>query len=58
MKVLIGEFEVILSNDLPIGLPWIRSISHQIDLIPGSSLSKKAPHRIPPIESEEINRQV
>jgi hypothetical protein len=36
----------------------VRSISHQIDFIPGSSLPNKAPHRLTLAESEEINRQV
>jgi hypothetical protein len=36
----------------------LRSVSHQIDLIPGSSFPNKAPYHMTPVESEEVNRQV
>ena len=36
----------------------MRIISHQIDLIPRSSLPNKAPHIMTPAENEELNRQV
>ena len=36
----------------------MRSISHQIDLIPGSSFPNKEPYRMNPVESEEVNRKV
>jgi hypothetical protein len=43
---------------LPAGLPPLRSISDQIDLIQGSSLPNKAPYWMTPIESGEVNKQV
>lgn len=52
------EFEVVISNELLKALPTMRSISYQMDLIPGSSLPNKAPYKLTPTESEEINRQV
>jgi hypothetical protein len=56
VKEFLGEYEVILSNDFPIGFPLMMSISHQIDLILVQVLLNNAPHRMTPIESEEINR--
>jgi hypothetical protein len=53
IKLLLDEFKEIIANDLPKGLPPVRSISHQIDLMPGSSLPNKAPYRMTPTESEE-----
>ena len=51
-----GEFKEIIANDLPKGLPPMRSISHQIDLIIGSSLPNKEIYRMTPVESEEVSR--
>jgi hypothetical protein len=35
IQPLLKEFKEIIADDLPIGLPPLRSMSHQIDLIPG-----------------------
>ena len=43
---------------LPLGLPPLRGIEHRIDLIPGAPLPNKAPYRINPEETKEIQRQV
>jgi hypothetical protein len=45
-------------DDMPMGVPLVKDISHQIDLIPRSSFPNKAPYRMTLIESEEVNRQV
>jgi hypothetical protein len=58
IQPLLNEFKDIVGDDLPSGLPPLRSISHKIDLIPGSSLPNKYPYLMTPIESEEVNRQV
>ena len=42
---------------MPPGLPPIRGIEHQIDLIPGASLPNRAPYRTNPEETKEIMRQ-
>ena len=55
---LLNEYKDIIADDLPDGLPPIRSIIHCMDLIPGASLLNKAPYRLTPIENEELNRQV
>ena len=58
IKLLLDEFKDVISNDLPKGFPPVRSISHQIYLIPRSSLPNKAPYKMTPTESEEVKRQV
>jgi hypothetical protein len=45
-------------DELPSSLPPIRSISHQIDLIPRASLPNKSTYRLTPQENEEVKRQV
>jgi hypothetical protein len=55
---LLKEFKEIVADNLPTGLPPLRSISHHIDLIPESSFPNKAPYRMTLAESEEVNKQV
>ena len=43
---------------VPPGLPPIRGIEHQIDLIPGASLPNRTPYKTNPEETKEIQRQV
>jgi hypothetical protein len=45
-------------SEVPAGLPPLRGIEHQIDLIPGASLSNCAPYRTNPEETKEIQCQV
>ena len=40
------------------GLPPIRKICHQIDLVLGASFPNKVAHRMTPTKTEELNRQV
>ena len=55
---ILEEFKNIVSANVLEGLPPIRRISHQMDLIPGASLPNKVAHRLRPAENEELNRQV
>ena len=55
---LLNEYKDIVAEDIPGGLPLVRSISHCMDLILGASFPNKAPYRLTPIENEELNRQV
>ena len=55
VRRMLTEFKQILVDEIPTGLPATRSISHQIDLIPGSSLPNKATHRMKLIENVELN---
>ncbi|KAK1608008.1 hypothetical protein QYE76_031681 [Lolium multiflorum] len=52
------EFIDVFPQDVPPGLPPIRGIEHQIDLIPGASLPNRAPYRTNPEETKEIQRQI
>jgi hypothetical protein len=55
---ILQEYADIFPSEVPAGLPPLRYIEHQIDLIPGASLSNNAPYRINPEETKEIQRQV
>jgi hypothetical protein len=55
---LLQQFRDVFSSELPPGLPPIRRIEHQIDLIPGASLPNCAAYRANPEETKEIQRQV
>ena len=55
---ILQEFADVFPQDVPPGLPPIRGIEHQIDLIPGASLPNRAPCRTNPEETKEIMRQV
>jgi hypothetical protein len=52
------EYADVFSKDLPPGLPPLRGIEHQIDLIPGAQLPNCAPYRTNPDETKEIQHQV
>jgi hypothetical protein len=45
-------------DEFPNSLPPIRSINHQIELIPGAILPNKESYRLKPQENEEVKRQV
>ena len=55
---MLTEYKDIIADDIPNGLPLVRSISHYMDLIPRTSLPNKAPYRLTPIENEELKKQV
>ena len=55
---ILQEFVDVFPQDVPPGLPPIRGIEHQIDLIPGASLPNRAPYRTNPEETKEILRQI
>jgi hypothetical protein len=51
---LLQEYADIFPKEVPSGLPPIRGIEHQIDLIPGASLPNRAPYRTNSEETKEI----
>jgi hypothetical protein len=55
---LLQEFADVFLDELPPGLPPLRGIEHRIDHIPGAPLPNKAPYRVNPDETKEIQRQV
>ena len=58
LSSLLQEFQNVFPDELPLGLPPLRGIEHWIDLIPGAPLPNKAPYRVNPEETKEIQRQV
>jgi hypothetical protein len=58
IRELLDNFTDIVVDELPNSLPPIKSISHHIDLIPGSSLLNKAAYKLTPRENEEVKNQV
>jgi hypothetical protein len=58
VQELLEEFTDIVVDELPRSLPLIRSISHQIDLIPGTSFPNKAAYKLMLQENKEVKRQV
>lgn len=55
---LLDKFEDVFSEDIPPGLPPIRGIQNQIDLVPGSALPNSPAYRMNPSETKESEKQV
>ncbi|XP_073118636.1 uncharacterized protein [Henckelia pumila] len=55
---LLQEFDDLFPEELPQGLPPLRGIEHQIDLVPGSALPNRPAYRSTPEETKELQRQV
>jgi hypothetical protein len=51
---LLQEFKDVFPVEIPSGLPPLRGIEYQIDLIPGASLPNRATYRTNPKETKEI----
>ena len=58
VEPILAEFVDVVPEEIPHGLPPMRDIQHQIDLIPGSVLPNKPAYRLSPIEHEELTRRV
>ncbi|GJV67383.1 reverse transcriptase domain-containing protein [Tanacetum coccineum] len=55
--LVIREFLEVFPEDLP-GLPPVRQVEFQIDLIPGAALVARAPYRLAPSEMQELSNQL
>ena len=55
---LLSEYGDVISDNVLEGLPPVRKITHQIDLIPRASFPNQAAHRMTRTETKELNRQV
>ncbi|GJU99658.1 putative reverse transcriptase domain-containing protein [Tanacetum coccineum] len=54
---VVREFPKVFPEDLP-GLPPIRQVEFQIDLIPGAAHVSRAPYRLAPLEMQELSNQL
>ncbi|XP_027912354.1 uncharacterized protein LOC114171680 [Vigna unguiculata] len=54
---ILQEFKDVFPSDLPSGLPPLRGIEHQVDLIPGATIPNRPAYRSNPEETKEIQRQ-
>ncbi|GJU85541.1 hypothetical protein Tco_1293087 [Tanacetum coccineum] len=54
---VVKEFLEVFPEDLP-GLPLVREVEFQIDLIPGAALVARAPYRLAPLEMQELSNQL
>jgi hypothetical protein len=58
IQELLENFIDIVVENFPCSLPPIKSISHHIDLIPGTSLPNKSTYKPMPQENEQVKKQV
>ncbi|GJR98346.1 reverse transcriptase domain-containing protein [Tanacetum coccineum] len=54
---VVREFLEVFPKDLP-GLPPVRQVEFQIDLIPGATPIARAPYRLAPSEVQELSNQL
>ncbi|GJU56035.1 hypothetical protein Tco_1229749 [Tanacetum coccineum] len=54
---VVREFPEVFPEDLP-GLPPVRQVEFQIDLIPGATPVARAPYRLAPSEMQELTNQL
>lgn len=58
VRQILREFRELVGEELPHGLPPMRSIQHAIDLLPGAALPNLPAYRMPPAHRTEMQRQV
>ncbi|GJS50549.1 putative reverse transcriptase domain-containing protein [Tanacetum coccineum] len=54
---IVREFSEVFPDDLP-GLPPVRQVEFQIDLVPGAASVARAPYRLAPAELQELSTQL
>ncbi|GJR97309.1 putative reverse transcriptase domain-containing protein [Tanacetum coccineum] len=57
LKPIVSEFQDVFPEELP-GIPPIRDVEFNIELIPGAEPILKAPYRMAPIELKELKDQL
>lgn len=55
---LLEKFTDVFPEEVPAGLPPLRGIEHQIDLVPGAPLPNRPAYRVNPEEAKELELQV
>ncbi|XP_019082698.1 PREDICTED: uncharacterized protein LOC104704959 [Camelina sativa] len=58
IRPLLRRYQDVFPDELPHGLPPLRGIEHQIDLVPGAQLPNRPAYRVNPEEAKELERQV
>src|SRR3954469_12498997 len=58
VSTILQDYDDVFPAEVPAGLPPLRGIEHQIDLIPGATLPNRTPYRTNPQETKEIQQQV
>lgn len=58
VQPLLVEYQDVLTDSLPSGLPHLRDIQHAIDLVSGSLLPNRPVYRLRLVEYEELQLQV
>jgi len=58
VQELLQEFGDVFPKEIPPGLPPLKGIEHQIDLVPGASLPNRPAYRTNSQETKEIKSQV
>ena len=55
---VLQDFSDVFPDELPQGLPPLRGIEHQIDLVPGAAIPNRPAYRSNPEETKELQKQV
>lgn len=55
---ILQDYSDVFPEENPKGLPPVRGIEHQIDLIPGASLPNRPAYRTNPVETKELEKQI
>ncbi|CAO2827817.1 unnamed protein product [Amaranthus hypochondriacus] len=58
IKDLLHQFADVFPEELPKGLPPLRGIEHQIDLVPRAVLPNRPAYRTSPGETKELQKQI
>ncbi|XP_027158479.1 uncharacterized protein LOC113760107 [Coffea eugenioides] len=55
---LLQDYEDVFPDEIPNGLPPIRKIEHQIDLVPSALLPNRPAYKMGPDKTKELQRQI